>query len=148
MNLHFNEKTPVRGNLCLQIYRKGKLVEIWKDENLVVDAGRNIMAKLVGGQTGLNINRVAYGTNGVDPSPSDTIIQNAFTKAISTVSYPVQSQVKFDFVLLESEANGMAIREFGLVCADNTLFARRTRGGKVIDKDSDFSIQGQWIIFF
>jgi len=132
----------------LQIYRKGKLVEIWKDENLVVDAGRNIMAKLVGGQTGLNINRVAYGTNGVDPSPSDTIIQNAFTKAISTVSYPVQSQVKFDFVLLESEANGMAIREFGLVCADNTLFARRTRGGKVIDKDSDFSIQGQWIIFF
>jgi hypothetical protein len=140
----------VRGELCLKVYRRGRLVEVWRDENLVVDAGRNVMAKLVGGQTGLGVNRVVFGTNGTDPAPGDTAatIQSPFTKAISGVSYPAAAQVRFDFVLLESEANGMAIREFGLLCADGTLFARRTRGGRVIEKDSDLSLEGQWTIYF
>lgn len=146
--LRFKEHSPVTGVLEIKIFRKGELVEKWESENLVVDAGRTIMAKLVGGQTGLHISKVAFGSNGSDPAPGDTTIQNAFTKAVSAVSYPATSQVKFDFILLESEANGLSIREFGLICVDNTLFARRTRGGKVIDKASDFSIQGQWTIFF
>jgi len=146
--LRFREHSPITGVLAIEIYRKGELVEKWESENLVVDAGRTIMAKLVGGQTGLHVSKVAFGSNGNDPAPGDTTIQNEFAKAVSDVSYPAASQVKFDFVLLESEANGLSIREFGLKCANNTLFARRTRGGKVIDKASDFSIQGQWTIFF
>ncbi|SHJ80225.1 hypothetical protein [Desulfofundulus thermosubterraneus] len=148
ISLRFNEKAPVKGELRLRIYRKGRLMEVWEDENLVVDAGRSVMAKLIGGQAGLNVNRVAFGTNATDPAPGDTAIQNAFIKPISAVSYPTATQVRFDFTLLESEANGLSIREFGLLCANGTLFARRTRGGKTIDKDSDLAIEGQWTIFF
>lgn len=150
MGLRFRERAPVRGELCLRIYRKGKLNEVWEDENLVVDAGRGVMARLVAGQTGIQINRVAFGTSGVDPAPGDTLanILNPFTKAISAVSYPAATQTRFEFTLLESEANGLSIKQFALVCADNTLFAHRTRGGKAIDKDSDLAIEGQWTIFF
>jgi hypothetical protein len=148
--VNFKEQAPIRGALHLRIKRRGKIIEDWEDQNLVVDAGRNIMARLVGGETGLAINRIAFGTAGDDPAPGDTManIANAFIKPVAAVSHPLPTQTKFDFVLLESEANGLAIRQFALVTANGTLFAHRTRGGKTIDKDSDLSIEGQWTIFF
>jgi hypothetical protein len=54
-----------------------------------------------------------------------------------------------------TEANGMAILEFGLMSDDGTLFSRRIREdengtpvNKPINKESDISIIGQWIIIF
>ena len=148
--LNFKEQAPVRGVLRLRIKRRGKIVEDWEDQNLVVDAGRGIMARLIGGETGLGVNRVGFGTSGTDPAPGDTMVNivNAFLKPVAATSHPVITQTQFDFALLESEANGLSIKQFALVCADGTLFAHRTRGGKTIDKDSDLSIEGQWTIFF
>lgn len=148
MNLAFRDDTPVRGCLELKVFRKGQLVEIFKEENLVVDAGRNKQARMLGGVAGLHVTRIGFGTNGADPAPGDVELTDAYTKNIASVSYPANTQVRFSFVLTEAEANGLSIREFGLISADGTLYARRTRGGKVIDKDSDLSIEGQWTIFF
>lgn len=150
LTLNFGEQAPVRGILRLRIKRKGKIVEDWEDRNLVVDAGRGIMARLIGGETGLGVNRVAFGTSGTDPAPGDTManIVNAFMKPVAAISHPLPTQTRFDFVLLESEANGLAIRQFALVCANGTLFAHRTRGGKTIDKDNDIEISGQWTVYF
>ena len=44
-------------------------------------------------------------------------------------------------------ANGMAIREFGLFFADNTLFSRRVRKS-TIGKEDDIQITGYWEIYF
>jgi hypothetical protein len=134
--------------LELKIFRNGKLVESFKEDNLVVEAGRNKQARMLGGVTGLHVTKIGFGSNGTDPAPGDTVIANMFSKNITAVSYPSTTQVRFSFVLTEAEANGLSIREFGLICADGTLYARRTRGGKVIDKDSDLSIEGQWTIYF
>ncbi|MNC78397.1 hypothetical protein D3C75_1305980 [compost metagenome] len=54
--------------------------------------------------------------------------------------------MRFAFTLGESEANGLNIRELGLLCADETLFARKVRG--LIEKTSDLSITGSWTIIF
>ncbi len=52
----------------------------------------------------------------------------------------------FAFTLNTGEANGKTIQEFGLLCSDGTLFARKTRGGIV--KADDISIAGTWTIKF
>jgi hypothetical protein len=64
-------------------------------------------------------------------------------------------QVQFNWSLGTTEANGMAIHEFGLMSDDGTLFSRRIREdqngnpiNKPINKESDISIIGQWIIIF
>lgn len=148
MRLSFQDENPVKGCLELKIYRKGELIEDYCEENLVVDGGRNIQARLLGGEAGLNVTHISFGSNGTAPAPDDVDITDAFTKAVAAATYPTNTQVRFGFNLTEAEANGLSIREFGLICADETLYARRTRGGKVIDKDSDLSIEGQWTIFF
>lgn len=148
VKLSLHDDAPVIGQLHLKIYRKGKLIEEWSANNLVVDTGRNAQAALLGGVNGYHVNRVAFGSNGADPAPGDKTITDAFIKSIVSVEYPADTQVRFNFVLTEAEANGLSIKEFGLLCQNGKLYARRTRGGKVIDKEADLSIEGQWTIFF
>lgn len=146
----FEDHAPViRGSLELVVRRSGRVVLHEKDHNLIVNVARQNMARLLTGE-GSNriINRIAVGTNPTPPSPTDTAITNAFVKPISSFSYPTPTSARFNFLIRENEANGMAIAEFGLIAADGSLFARRTRGGKVIEKEDDLEIEGFWTILF
>jgi hypothetical protein len=136
----------LRGEFRMWVYRKGVLIEEYEDRNLIVNGARTAVARLIAGDgTGKNINRIAFGTSGAAPSPDNTAITGAFTKSLLGHSYPVTGQALFSWNLLTTEANGKGILEFGLLCADGTLFARKTRA-KALEKDSDISVEGQWLI--
>ena len=62
------------------------------------------------------------------------------------MEYPATGQVRFNWSLSTAELNGVAITEFGLLCADGTLFSRKQR--KPIEKESDLSLTGSWTILF
>ena len=142
------ENVSMSGEFCLWIFRRGILLEYYEDHNLIVNGARTAMAYLAGGSgTGKNINRIALGTNGKAPSTTDTEITAAFTKAIINATYPAPGQVEINWNLLVGEANGKAIMEFGLICADGTLFSRKNRA-KAIEKDADISLEGKWRILF
>jgi hypothetical protein len=138
----------MRGEFSIKIYRCGILIEEYRDDNLIVNGARIVMAHLASGDgSGKPINRIAFGTNGAVPSPSNTVITSPFIKAVTGFSYPASGQIQIDWKLMVGEANGKAIMEFGLLCSDGTLFARKNRS-KAIEKDSDISLEGQWIITF
>lgn len=125
----------------------GNVIEYYLDENLVVNTGRTAVMLLLGGApSGKQLTKISVGTNGTAPNGSDTAITGAFTKNLGTVSYPTISSVRFDWNLGAGEANGILIKEFGLLCADNTLFARKVREG--INKNSDIILNGNWTISF
>jgi hypothetical protein len=155
----------------MTVRKAGEIIEQHEDHNLIVNNAKLLMAHLVGGDTaGKCITNIAFGTNGTPPTPDDTMITNAFSKPVSQVSYPgfkteeidmgpvlglsdkllvewTGYQVQFDWKLLTSEDNGHAIREFGLVSGNQTLFNRKTRINPIY-KESDISIEGLWIITF
>jgi hypothetical protein len=136
----------LRGEFWMKVYRKGRLIEEYEDRNIIVDGARSAIARLISGDgAGKNINRIAFGTSNAAPSPDNTAITGAFAKNFIGYSYPMTGQVLFSWDLLTTEANGKGILEFGLLCADGTLFARKTRT-KPLEKDSDISIEGQWLI--
>jgi hypothetical protein len=142
------ESVSMHGEFRLWVYRSGILIEEYADKNLIVNGARTVMAHLVAGDgSGKPINRIAFGTNGDAPSPSNTAITSPFTKAVTGFSYPAAGQIQINWNLLVGEANGKGIMEFGLLCSDGTLFARKNRA-KAIEKDSDISLEGQWIITF
>jgi hypothetical protein len=144
----FIEQATFRGRLCYTVFKNGYLVEKIEDNNLIVDGARLQMAHLIAGDvTQRSINRIALGTSGAAPTVGDTQITDAFTKAVSGFEYPANGQVKINWTLLTSEANGTAIREFGLLTANGTLFVRRIRENPIY-KESDISIEGEWIIIF
>jgi hypothetical protein len=159
--IRMGERRPkMRGCFRMKIFRNGRLIETFEDHNLIVSGAKESMARLLAGEgTGRNITSIAFGTSGDVPIPDDTEITAPFVKPLSGHSYTVTDEegyaevpadaplVEFQWNLLNSEANGKAISEFGLLCADGTLFARRTRQ-LPLNKLSDIALEGYWIIYF
>jgi hypothetical protein len=147
MNITDRIERP-QGVFELIVRRRGIVIERWIDKNLVVDKSKLCLSRLLGGSvTGRSVTQIAFGTNGTAPAAGNTSITSPFIKALGSPTYPSESQVTFPFSLLASEANGMAIFEFGLLATDGTLFARKVRGA-ALNKDSDISVTGSWTIQF
>jgi hypothetical protein len=142
------EAIKVKGSFCMQVLNAdGTVKEEYLENNLVVTIGKTNLTKLLGGDTaGKAVTKIAVGTNGVAPALTDTNITSAYTKAIDSVEYPDATSVKFNFHFGTTEANGMTIREAGLILDDNSLFARKVRTDYV--KTSANPLSGYWIIQF
>jgi hypothetical protein len=147
--LNFFEKyKPVRGIFEFDVIKNGEVIKHVRDDNHIVDGARFQMAHLIGGdESDRQITTIAFGTNGTAPTDSDTTITNAFEKDISGHTYPEAGQVQFAWNLATTEDNGQAIMEFGLLCADGTLFARFVLTDPIY-KQQAFALQGTWTIEF
>ena len=146
MKIAIMEKAVLRGHFRMRVYLRGVLIETFEDHNLIVDGARSLVIRLISGNgNGVYVNRIAFGTNGNIPVPNDTEIAAPVIKTVDQVSYPSANQAQFDWSLAKTEGNGKEIREFGLLCTDNTLFARKVRLHPIY-KDSDIALEGQWII--
>jgi len=152
MKIRFTDEYPkqfeVRGILRYTVFKNGIPIETVEDQNLIVNGARIQMAHLTAGDfTGRNIKKIAFGTNGTEPTLADTMITNSFSKDVSGFSYPADGQVQIDWNLLVTEANGLAIMEFGLLTAGDVLYSRRIRE-KPLNKEADISLKGQWTLIF
>lgn len=135
-----------RGYFEMNVYDlAGNLLERYVDENLVVALGKTDVARLLAGDAaGKKVSKIGVGTNGTAPVAGNTALTGAFIKAVSGYSFPEANSVLFSWSIEDTEANGMTIREFGLLLDDNTLFARKTRSEIV--KTNAVRLVGTWKI--
>jgi hypothetical protein len=146
MKIKFREAMPMRGRFIMRVYKRGKLIETYKDDNLIVNGAKDAAAHLLAGDIATkHISKIAFGISGNIPTPDDTEIASPFVKNIAAVGYPALGHAEFRWNLTSQEANGKHIIEFGLLCEDGTLFARKVRT-EAIPKESDIALEGEWII--
>lgn len=145
--MQFQDPQAMRGDFYLEIRRGGELIQVIDEKNLIVNGAKNQLARLVGGSvTNRHITQIGFGIGATAAAPTNTALTSAYTKGVTSVEYPATGQVRFNWSLSTAEANGLAITEFGLVCADGTLFSRKVRAP--IQKESDLSLSGAWTIIF
>lgn len=130
----------------------------WRHQNVIVNGYKRQVARLLAG-SGMSqrfVNRFAFGTGGhavndpttpIAPSPNDTGLERqVYIKSVTNIVFPTQESVQFQTVLTQSEANGFRLTESGLICADNTLLARRTFPGFI--KTDEFVFSAFWTLIF
>lgn len=141
--------TTLKGFFAMKTYRKGKLIDVYRINNHIVNGAYQQLAHLIGGGVdGRFINRIAFGTNGKEPEDADQEITNQYARPV--LGYNVLgdgrlSLVQISWELEMTENNGMGILELGLLTGDDTLFARITRT-KPLWKHPDISLEGVWTI--
>lgn len=158
--MKISESVAPKGRLFLFFERNGKPVKSEIIDNLIVTSGRNAMANLLGGQGGdKNVTKIAMGEGATPASASDTGLTNAATVDITDIRIGTNLEaedgstfadarvVQFHFVFSRSVGNGLAVREYGLFCNDDTLFSRIVRDAAFTKTDID-SIRGWWQIQF
>lgn len=145
--MNLTDTLALSGEFELRIYRAGQLVDEIVERNLIVNGALGQLARLIGGDgASRHITHIGFGTGTAAASPDNTGLTGAFWKPVTAVTYPATGHAAFSWSLSTAEANGLSITEFGLRCADNTLFSRKVRAAIV--KDSDLSLTGIWTIKF
>lgn len=146
--MQIEDTTTLRGDLQVTIRSRTKgVIERFEEKNMIVNAAKTTLAQLIAGDAAAkSITHIGFGTGSAAATPTDTSLTNAFWRPISSFSYPKAGQVKFNFILATTEANGKTIREFGLRTSTGQLFSRKVRGA--IEKNDDISLEGSWTITF
>lgn len=145
--MNFQDEARLRGSFEIRVFKARREIEHYRDENMIMASARDALARLIGGNgAGKTVTKIGVGTNGDGPSPDDAGLTKPYTKPVTGCTYPATGEAAFAFKIGAGEANGKAIREFGLICSDGTLFARKTRG--TIEKEDDIEIVGTWTIKF
>lgn len=149
-----NDHFKINGALSIRLIDKvsGKVLRTEHFENLVVDTGKLNVAKLLGGDAaGEPVDKIGVGDSNTAAAVTDTALSNAFTRALNgngsyaAVTYPANGQVQFAATILDTEANGTNIWEFGLFNTSSALIARKVLS-TVIAKTSSFSVEVEWIL--
>lgn len=136
----------------------GDVEDVIQGGNIVTDRIKTQLSHLLVNHetTSRYANKMVWGTGGhavgdpstpISPSENDTSLEaQILIKNFSTFDFPSTTSVRMIAFILESEANGFTITEEGLVCADNTLIARRTFPG--LPKTEDFVFEFRHTIIF
>lgn len=134
------------GKLRLTAYdNEGR--ELWQDSgnNLIVQTGYEALADCLAGNTDATLSHVEIGPRGDTPVLSDTAITDP-VRIYTEITSRGAEGVRLDFTIGCTIANGMPIREFGIITKDGRLFSRRVRAA--IEKTDAMTIVGQWDITF
>ena len=141
-----NEYLYATGRVDIKVYDGERLIREIIESNLVVTLGKTNITQLLGGHSsGKRISKIAVGTNGSAAVVEDISLTNMFSKVIDSATYPDPLSVQFNFDIDNEEANGITIREFGLLNEDDVLCARKIRTGEIV-KTSAIRILGSWKI--
>lgn len=101
----------------------------------LTDEGRNAIRDSLQA----NLDDMAVGTDGSDPSTTDTSLGNeVLRKAFKSEQDAGNGSAQFDMRVLSNEANGEALRELGLF-AGSSMYARIAYAE--INKTSDFEVE-------
>lgn len=133
----------LKGVLSLKFYEKNVLIREEKANNLIVTSGINALLSGLKGDANKNIYKVQMGTRGDAPVAGDTSITGAVDIDIVTKTVS-GSKLIITFSIGSGVGNGTTFAEFGLICADGTLFSRKAWPS--FTKIADLTIQGTWEI--
>lgn len=121
--------------------------ELLCEKNLVVDTGKTMLAKLLGGgYAGGSVDTIAFGVGTTAAAGADTALgSEQFTKA-AVVTYPAFNQVTFTATMEAAEGGTNTYTELGLKATGGDLFSRVII--PAIVKSTLYKIKVDWTISF
>jgi hypothetical protein len=129
----------------------GKRTLHLEKKNLIVNTGKTVMARLLGGDAAYknleHITKIGFGTDNTAADSSQTaLLAEEFEKA-ATVDYPAFNQARFTTTMEAAEGGSFTYREIGLKSdATEKLFSRLVISP--VAKSSAYKIQVEWTISF
>lgn len=140
--------SPLRGVFRIVVKdRLGRVVLADEDRNMIVNGAQIALAELLGeAKADKVVARFGVGVGSASATPADEGLTEAYLRPVDGHDYPEPGVVRFLWSLGYGEGNGKAVTEFGLFCADGSLFARKVRDA--IAKADDLCFEGEWSIIF
>jgi hypothetical protein len=124
----------------------GKVKEIDVVKNLIVNKGKEVVAKLINGVTTDFFDYIQIGTGTTAPAATDTALQTYYSEGLASRTYEADYRARLAFTF--SFAESVTITESGVFdkakAASPNMLARQTFAGKAMA--SGESLEVVWTI--
>jgi len=139
------ERIKLMGEVVLELRRKGVVIERQELKNLIVNTGKERVAKLINGvDSPTSFGYIAIGEGTTSPTANDTALESEVTRASATKSYNSYKAV-YEYTFSFSSGESYAITEAGIfddaIASGSTMLNRLTFSAKNVDSDTDLYIK-------
>jgi len=137
----------IKGEALIQRVRDGKIIDSEHIKNLVVNTGKERVAKLIGGISSTTFDSIGIGTGTTAPSASDTSLETEAKRLAcdsGSPAYEADYKVTFEKTFTFGSAESYAITEAGVfdgVGSGATMLDRLTFTAKNVDSDTDLYVK-------
>ena len=143
------EGFKLRGDVVLELRKDGKVIEREELKNLIVNTGKERVAKLLSqGVGGTAFGYLAIGTGTTSPTTSDTGLETEVSRGIadnSGGSYEANYKAVFEKTFTFSSGESYNITEAALSdsasASGETILDRFTFAAKSVDADTDLFVK-------
>jgi hypothetical protein len=142
------EEVKICGVVTIKTTNAEGLVVAEDHHNMVVTAGKNLLAKRLAGDSTQNITKIVFGTGSTAAAITDTAMVSPSSPAYNiSYTYPSSTSVRFTASMAHGEGNGNSFTEMGLTTAAGVLFSRLVLQAPVV-KTSEYALDIDWTISF
>jgi ribosomal protein S17 len=141
-----NDKLMLRGNAIIERRKKdGTVIDREIIKNLIVNVGKERVAKLINKISATGFDAIAIGTGTNSAQASDTTLQTETTRASATKSYVANYKAVFEKTFEFGSGEDYDITEAGIfdsaVASGSTMLDRFTFTAKSVDADTDLYVK-------
>ena len=133
------------GDVVLELRKKGEVIERQELKNLIVNAGKERVAKLINGvDSPTAFGYIAIGEGTTSPTTGDTALESEVTRASATKSYDSYKAI-FEYTFSFGSGESYSITEAGVfdsaTASGSTMLDRCTFSSKSVDSDTDLYVK-------
>lgn len=136
----------LKGDVVIERRRKdGSVIDRQELKNLVVNAGKERVAKMLNGVESTYFRAIAIGTGTTSPLGVDTTLESEVTRATASLSYLADYKAIFEHTFEFGSGESYAITEAGVfdsaTVSGSTMLDRFTFSAKNVDADTDLYVK-------
>ena len=133
------------GEMLFELRKNGKVIERELVKNLIVNVGKEQIARLLGNEVVDGFTYIAIGTGTNAENVTDSALQTEVTRALATKVYEADYKYKFEKTFTFGSAESYAITEACLSdssgASGEVILNRKVFSAKNVDSDTDLYVK-------
>lgn len=138
-------RIALRANIIIELRKGNKIIEKEELHNLIVNDGRERVAKLINGISAASFGYIAIGTGTNTPVVGDSALQTEVKRANATETYESDYKAVFEKTFTFGSGESYNITEAGvfdqLTPSGSTMLDRFVFSIKAVDSDTELYVK-------
>jgi len=138
-------KLVLKGEAIIELRRDGKVIDKEHVKNLIVNAGKERVAKLLNGESSTEFGYLAIGTGTTSPTAGDTALETEVARASATKGYEANYKATWEKTFSFGSGEEYDITEAGVSDSATesgaTLLDRLTFSAKSVDSETELYVK-------
>jgi hypothetical protein len=140
------EFLKLKGSAVIETRTKeGAVIDREEIKNLIVNAGKEVVAKLLNGVSSTYFRAIAIGTGTTGATTGDTTLETEVTRALASLAYEASYKATFEKTFEFGSGESYSITEAGVfdsaTASGSTMLDRLTFTAKSVDSDTDLYVK-------